>query len=260
MQYTNIVLGIPHAAGKPSDIKWTDNPEVAKAVDRWTDWFTDELFFVKHDGISSVRGNISRFDCDVERLEHEPDRICRFLSLCDDDSVRAVTASRWNRRLSQWFKYRYELMLAASQGDRPIILDCHSFPEDLAEDVDIDLGFNDDSSRPPDAVIAAVADIFKKAGYSVGLNRPYANAIAPLGYQGHSLMIEINKRCYMDETKRRKHKGFAHCRECLEKVYAELLGARRSAHPAERTGCLHKTGKTHGKSKPALSNQTAFPL
>ena len=223
MQYTNIVLGIPHAVGKPSDIDWTNNPKVVDEVNRWTDWFTDELFLVGRKEISAVPGFISRFDCDVERLENEPDRICRFCSLYGEGLEREVPASRWNRRLAQWFKYRYGLMLAVAQGERPIILDCHSFPSDLAADVDIDLGYNDDGSRPPDEVIAAVTDIFQEAGYRVGVNRPYANAIAPLSYRGHSLMIEINKRCYMDEAKLCKHEGFARCHKCLERVYSTLL-------------------------------------
>ena len=79
------------------------------------------------------------------------------------------------------------------------------------------------AAKTPDEVIAAVTDIFQEAGYRVGVNRPYANAIAPLGYRGHSLMIEINKRCYMDEAKLCKHDGFARCHECLEQVYSTLL-------------------------------------
>lgn len=112
MQYTNIVLGIPHAVGKPSDIDWTNNPKVVEAVNRWTDWFTDELFLVGRGGVSAVLGSVSRFDCDVERLEDESDRVCRFCSLCGEGLEREVPASRWNRRLAQWFKYRYGLMLA----------------------------------------------------------------------------------------------------------------------------------------------------
>ena len=73
------------------------------------------------------------------------------------------------------------------------------------------------------AAIAAVTDVFRDAGYRVGVNRPYANAIAPVGYRGHSLMIEISKRCYMDEAKLCKHEGFERCHECLERVYSTLL-------------------------------------
>ncbi len=223
MQYTNIVLGIPHAVGKPSDIDWTDNPKVVEEVNRWTDWFTDELFLVGREGVSTIQGSVSRFDCDVERLEDESDRVCRFCSICGEGLERKVQASSWNLRLAQWFKYRYGLMLAAAQGDSAIILDCHSFPSDLCADVDIDLGYNDDGSRPPDEVIVAVMDVFREAGYRVGVNRPYANAIAPFGFRGHSLMIEINKRCYMDEARLCKHEGFEHCHECLERVYSTLL-------------------------------------
>ena len=55
------------------------------------------------------------------------------------------------------------------------------------------------------------------------MNRPYANAIAPVGYRGHLLMIEVNKRCYMDEAKLCKHDGFVRCHERLERAYSTLL-------------------------------------
>lgn len=184
---------------------------------------TDELFLVGREGVSAFLGFVSRFDCDVERLENEPGRICRFCSLYGEGLEREVPVSLWNRRLSQWFKYRYGLMLVAAQGERPIILDCHSFPSELSADVDIDLGYNDDGSRPPDEVIVVVTDIFQEAGYRVGVNRPYANAITPVGCRDHSLMIEINRRCYMDEMKLCKHEGFARRHECLEQVYSTLL-------------------------------------
>ena len=97
--------------------------------------------------------------------------------------------------LSAWFDYRARLMAAAARGERPLIIDCHSFPSDLAPDVYVCLGFNEDESRPPADILAAVASVFEEAAYVVAFNRPYANAIAPVGFVGHSIMIEVGKRC-----------------------------------------------------------------
>ena len=42
---------------------------------RWTDWYTDELFTDSWGSDPRIRylvGTVSRFDCDLERLENDP--------------------------------------------------------------------------------------------------------------------------------------------------------------------------------------------
>ena len=43
----------------------------------------------------------------------------------------------------------------AASEDVTLIVDCHSFPSDIAPDVDVCLGFNEDASRPSRATSAA---------------------------------------------------------------------------------------------------------
>ncbi len=220
--YTNIVLAIPHSSGRSSEntgADWEENPHVMHEHDRFTDWFTDELFASSHAGVSVVVERLSRFDCDVERLEGEVDRICKHRLL----GGKAVAASCLNRMLAVWFDYRARLMTEASRGERPLIIDCHSFPSDLAPDVDICLGFNEDESRPPDDVLSVTASIFESGGYAVAFNRPFGNAIAPLGYVGHSLMIEVNKHCYMDAVEMGKGNGFPLLARTIRHLYSALL-------------------------------------
>ena len=221
-KYTNIVLAVPHAGGVPLDFDWRGDAKVAASARRWTDWHTDELFGVEDARISIVKGRLSRFDCDDERLEDEGDRLCRYAIEGGIDQ-REVGARSWNARLAEWFRYRAELMAAVAQGDRPLIIDCHSFPSDLAPDVDICIGFNDDCSKPSDEVLAVVTDAFNAAGYTVAHNRPYSNAIAPLGYRGHSLMIEVNKRCYLDAAELDIGVGFVKLHQTLSSIYTKLL-------------------------------------
>ena len=221
--YTNLVIAIPHAVGTPHDFDWTVDKEVAAFRDRFTDWETDKLFSAKMDNVAIVSCPMSRIDVDAERLEDENDRICNFARL--SAAKQPLMPSRINRRLAEWFRYRAELMLAAAKGERPLILDCHSFPGDLAHDVDICIGFNEDASKPFPEVIHEVTDIFKTAGYSVAHNRPYANAIAPFGYCGHSLMVEVNKCCYLDADGLHIGTGFESLRNTIESVYMALCQA-----------------------------------
>ena len=220
--YTNIVLAIPHSSGRSPggmDASWEGNPKVVRERDRFTDWFTDELFAWWHDGVGVVVEGLSRFDCDVERLEGETDRICKHTLLGGPEA----SASCRNRMLSAWFDYRAHLMAEAARGERPLIIDCHSFPSDLSPDVDVCLGFNEDESRPPADVLAAVASVFEEAAYAIAFNRPYANAIAPVGFVGHSIMIEVSKRCYMDHAERLKGPGFDRLAATIRQVYRSLL-------------------------------------
>ena len=78
------------------------------------------------------------------------------------------------------------------------LIDCHSFPEDLS-DVEVCIGFNSDWSQPGDAILRICAGVFERHGFRVGLNEPYSNSISPaMPFPYTSMMIELNKRTYMD--------------------------------------------------------------
>lgn len=221
--YTNLVLGIPHAVPTPAFEDWRTIPDARKEAKRFTDWATDELFAADDPHVTVVKARFSRMDCDAERLEDEPDRICKFARHLGADGQSRVPAPVRNLCLAAWFAYRADLMCAAAQGDFPLIIDCHSFPSDLASDIDICIGFNEDASKPAAATLALVAHIFRDAGYSIAFNRPYANALAPVGYIGHSMMIEVNKHTYMNEQTRVKSARFDRLQSTIREVYHALL-------------------------------------
>ncbi len=227
-EYTKIVAAIPHSASKAQYWQWQDKQPMKDALNRWTDWFTDELFGSEMEGVAVVKAEISRFECDVERLEGESDRLCRFVRERGDEGTKEWVlgnAMYRNRYLADWFRYRAEILDAAADGVT-LIIDCHSFPSDVAPDVDVCLGYNEDESMPSQQTIERVAQTFRDAGYSVAFNRPYANALAPVGYIGHSLMIEVNKHTYMDEQTLQKSSGFDKIKKTIEAVYKELLWMR----------------------------------
>ena len=144
MKYSNLVIAIPHSSGHPHvtiGASWGNDPEVVRESDRWTDWFTDELFNSEIGDVDVVKCYGSRFDCDVKRLEHEPDRICRH-SMIDGETD---TAS-------------------------------------------------------------------------------FRNAIAPFGYVGHSVMIEVNKHSYMDEATLAKNQVYRKLAATIRECYLRLLG------------------------------------
>ena len=216
--YTKLVAAIPHGVPNAAYWQWQEYPAARAWRDRWTDWFTDELFGLDLPGVTVVKSRLARLDCDVERLEDESDRLANFVRIADDEGLwKSVEgdAARRNGFLAEWYRYRAEVLAAAADG-ATLIVDCHSFPSDLAPDVDICIGFNEDASRPDGETLGLVARIFRDAGYSVAFNRPYANALAPVGYVGHSLMIEVNKRTYMNEQTLVKSDGFEHLQHAVQ--------------------------------------------
>ena len=226
-EYTKIVAAIPHSVSDAHYWQWRDEPHIKKALNRWTDWFTDELFGIEMSGITVVKAKMSRFECDVERLEGEEDRLCRFIRERKDGNISTKewvlrNAMYRNMYLADWYRYRAEILDAAHEGVS-LIVDCHSFPSDIAPDVDVCLGYNEDATKPTVQTIELVTRLFRDAGYSVAINRPYANAIAPAGYIGHSLMIEVNKHTYMDEQTLQKNSGFDRLKNTIDSVYRELL-------------------------------------
>ena len=108
-------------------------------------------------------------------------------------------------------------------SEHSLLIDCHSFPSDLS-DVDICIGFNEDWSKPTDFVIDLVVELFKQHGYKVGINTPFSNSIAPeTGYTYNSIMIELNKRVYLNEQTLDFNENAPKLREQLASLYSLLL-------------------------------------
>ncbi len=58
--------------------------------------------------------------------------------------------------------HRYLDSFKSLIADDAIIVDCHSFPERLAPDVDFCIGFNDDESKPDDKIINNITHLIRK--------------------------------------------------------------------------------------------------
>ncbi len=228
--FDRIVLAIPHATGIFDVSLWTDPVSVTNDARRWTDWHTDRLFAGAGRGESRVRsvvGRVSRFDCDLERLEHDPLEDVgqgRLYTRSHSGAERAVPPDRAARWLRAWRRYRERIVAAGADAKRPFLLDCHSFPADLAPDVDICLGWNEDESCPEDDVLGTCRSTFERHGFRVAFNKPYGNAILPDGWRGPSMLVELNKAIYLDEENLSLIPRAELVRTALHDLYSTLLG------------------------------------
>lgn len=197
--YDKLIISIPHATWPFSLDQWQPPWLALKDSDRWTDWYTDLLFKPSFNkDISVVIGDISRFDCDLERLEDDPLEqdgrgILYTKSHCG--AYRTLSDLDKLKYKSKWQEYQDKL--SDEIVNNSLVLDCHSFPEDVS-DYQVCIGFNQDSTKPEDKTIESVVAYFHALNYSVGINEPYQNSIAPKSrHNYHSLMIELNKSLYL---------------------------------------------------------------
>ena len=183
--FDRIVLNIPHSSptfpfGKHL---WEDG--IDAEILRWTDWYTDWLFQSTDTRIIPVSYPFSRFFCDVERLENDPlESIGQGVVYRRFNGLRhLVSAEDESWAIRSYYEHQ-ERLRSFINGDHTLLLDCHSFPPDLSLEM-----------------INIVQDTFKSAGYSVGINCPYSNSITPSSpYAYKSMMIELNKSTYLNET------------------------------------------------------------
>ena len=204
MQYNRIVLNEPHASieGLYDDqlSGWCiDERFVNEVVFRLTDWHTDYLFHgFKRPNIRTVRFPFSRFIVDAERLWDDPmeDLGQGIIYRHFDGYRRQVQPVSEAKLLRLWEDHQRKLKRNLCEG--ALLLDCHSFPEDMG-DVDVCIGFNEDWSKPSKELLEYAVNLFEDNGYSVGINYPYSNSEAPAcSFTYQSMMLEVNKRVYLE--------------------------------------------------------------
>ena len=114
-------------------------------------------------------------------------------------------------------------ILRSKITENTLLIDCHSFPSEIA-DVDICIGFNEDWSKPPISLIDFIQNYFKENGYSIGINYPFSNSISPkTHFTYHSFMIELNKRIYLNENNLTCNENANKIKELINQLYHILL-------------------------------------
>ena len=223
--YDNLVLNIPHASvAGLGYAKWDDEVGLIREVRKWTDWYTDLIFVPDNKpGVKSITADYSRFVVDVERLEDDPlDSTGQGIVYTQFNGIKR-TIDEEERLGMMAYYYAYIKQLKGMLNEHSLLVDCHSFPSELS-DVDICIGVNNDWSRPTEFVIELVAEVFKQAGYSVMVNQPYSNSIAPqMEFSYDSIMIELNKRIYLNEQTLELNESANKVRSTLDTLYELLL-------------------------------------
>ncbi len=191
--------------------------------------------------ISSVVFPYSRLCCDVERLINDPLEKAG-LGICYIREVPRGKGCSYIYREFNTGEYAFNLYAdfhamvskkivgMSGYNEQILLIDCHSFSalpnllNPTPPDIDICIGYNDDMTCPYTKTIDYIVQYFKSLGYKVGINEPFSNSKTfPVPIEYHSVMIEVNKRLYMDEGTLEKTPGFEILQQDIQALYQKLL-------------------------------------
>lgn len=200
--------------------------EVAYLADNDTDTLYEELLRFS----SFIMSTIGRVVVDIERFERDADEpmsavgMSAFYTYTSTGAVlRTIGPENRSRLEVLYWQYHHALTdltrNALTRHSTALLVDCHSFPstprpyepDQQTPRPDICIGCDD--YHTPDALRDILQDNFRALGYAVGINTPFSGTIVPLEYHRKdkrvmSVMIEVNRKLYMDEATFRKSEHF----------------------------------------------------
>jgi N-formylglutamate amidohydrolase len=225
----HVIAHNPHSSSAiPYRDTYVTDPE--PEIDLVTDWHVETMFAAADEMLTFPW---SRIWCDVERFRDDPLET-KGLGLA---YTRTLEGAPLRERpdmtpiLDAYEKHHraLEAMVARAVAANPVVLvDAHSFSDyqasffcDGAVMPDFCIGFD-----RPTPLVHRLAEILAEGGCSVGFNAPFAGALVPPAFADHpgvcAIMIEVNKRLYLESPFRRKARDLAGVRLKLEKAMACL--------------------------------------
>ena len=226
-KFKTVALHIPHSSDNlPEDCIWTG--EIRKALDRWTDWHTDRLFGTSIRGVRRFVYPWSRFYCDIERLVNDPmEKRGQGIAYVAIDGCTRNLTDEDRQQIYQSYHEARQAFYDIAKMPETLIIDCHSFPSDLAPDIDFCIGFNDDDTKLSQKTINLIVKHFQDAGFRVGINSPYSNSVCasmdPLDIRTKTIMIEVNKSVYLESDGITPNEDFEKIKQLIEDLYSNLL-------------------------------------
>jgi len=217
-----------------------DREALRRELVRMTDWHTDELFgcVVGLGGVFFVN-RLSRLVVDPERFRddaREPMSACGmgavYTRTSDGAPLRqGLTVAKRETLLSRYYDpcaLAFERLVCRmlERYDKCLIVDGHSFPTSpLPYELDQspnrpDICLGSDPFHTPEELLAVMGASARDLGLSTARNRPFAGAYVPSRFLNSdrrvaSVMIEVRRGLYCDESTGRKSAAFEHTGQVL---------------------------------------------
>ena len=220
-----------------------------------TDAFTDDLFVGAVDDAQSVVFPVRRLILDPERFEDDADEPMaeRGMGVVYERTSggsplrrRSSTEER-ESLLDRFYRPHHRLLTQAvgtsiSRHGRCLLIDGHSFPSiplpyELDQDPNRpDICIGTDAFHTPAGLRDVAVRTTKDLGWSVAVDRPFAGTMVPSTHYRQdarvaSLMVEVNRRLYMDEVSGNRLPDFVHVRDRLQQFIRALASAAGDVSP-----------------------------
>lgn len=244
------ILHIPHASLIiPLDIRPSillSDADLQTELITLTDAFTDELFVADFAKARAVIFPVSRLVVDPERFIDDNKEIMAVRGMgviyTRASTGRPLryppTSEERTKLINQYYqphhqKFENSVSSALEHFGKCMIIDCHSFPSTplpYEEDQNPDrpeICIGTDSFHTSSWLEEKVAMGFDRLGFSVEINRPFAGSIVPMRYfqkdsRVSSVMIELNRKLYMDEFTGKKNHRFDELKNILQRIIRGL--------------------------------------
>jgi len=246
------VIHIPHASKTiPEKVLSTYAvPQDALAAEllRMTDHFTDELFQLASEKAASIVFPVSRLVVDPERFEDDTQEPMSargmgavYTKTSNGQPLRSSGFSNLQRKelLDEYYYPHHDRLdiavrTAIEHHGKCLIIDGHSFSSfPLPHEFDQhphrpDICIGTDGFHTPPWLVDVAAKIFRKYGFHVEVDRPFAGSIVPSSdYQRNSevrsIMVEINRSTYMNEANGSKLPTFPAVAAAMKSALMELI-------------------------------------
>jgi N-formylglutamate deformylase len=247
-----VILHIPHSSrmippGLREHFVLTEE-ELELELLRMTDAYTDEIY--RWEDASTVRFPVSRLVVDVERFEEDEwERMSKvgmgkvpIKTSHGEPMKRPLAKNEIGELVEIFYRPHHQALEAAVRQElkrkgHALIVDCHSFPsEPLPCDLDQnvprpDFCLGSDPFHTQKALIDWLEMELRKNDRTIKINAPYSGTIVPRAFLGKdkrvsSIMIEINRSLYMDESTGEKHRVFDRIKEEIHVLLKGLKALR----------------------------------
>ena len=239
-----IILHIPHSSKEiPKQYKrlFYEPEALGDELEAMTDMYTDQLFNQQY---TKLIFPLSRLVCDVERFRDPSQEsmtargmwICYSKNSMGKQLKRLETSYVQDMLVNYYDKHHTKLTKMVTedlkQAGKTLIVDCHSFPEQMPwldkqawPEVDICIGA--DKFHTPSKLVDTISHEFAKRGYKVAINAPFAGTLVPMKYYQQnkavqSVMLEINRRLYYDADTKSQNNNFVQLREHISEILEKI--------------------------------------
>jgi N-formylglutamate deformylase len=248
-----LLIHVPHSSTVvPPDVRrdilLTDS-ELAQEILVIADLYTDALFELE--GAATIRNEHCRIVFDPERFrDDDVEPMARFgmgaiyVSTVDGRPMRVLSQGDRDALLKRFYDPYHAALEGAvdrilAQNGRCLIVDGHSFsskplPFEIDQSPDRpDICIGTDSFHTPEVLAAQIEGDIALQGMTTKRNSPFAGTITPMKHfrkdrRVQSVMIEVNRRLYMNEDTGEKRAEFDQVRSFIRGLLENVAGCAAS--------------------------------